>query len=212
MASTTRSWLGLVPALLVVYGAVLGAAPSPAVPEARLLGPAEVAEKLKFYERIATLRTTFSQTKTMKEIGVALDSKGHLEIERPSKVRWVVEQPSPMTVVVDGSNVKLESGTGADKKTEQWDMASVTDEKLSKALVGMLAWMRLDVPTLQASYAISELPGGQLRAVPKETAAVPFKALVFRVHKDGHLESLRLEEVSGDEIAIEFGKPRIQKK
>lgn len=204
MASTTRSWLGLLWAFAVP---ALAATASPE----RLLTDKEVAEKLRFYQRIESLRAPFSQTKTMKEIGIALDSRGHLEIERPSKVRWVVEAPAPMRVTVDGLDVQLESGTGPDKKTERWSLGAVSDEKLSRALVGMLAWMRLDVPTLQASYRMSALPDGLLRAVPKDSGAVPFKALVFRVHRDGHLESLRLEEASGDEISIEFGKPVLKK-
>jgi len=208
MASTTRSWFAT---FLVATSGFLSLAPLKAE-TGRQLSDKEVADKLRFYERIDRLSAPFKQTKTLKEIGIALDSKGRIEIERPSKVRWIVEQPSPITVTVDGKKVSLESESGSEKKKEQWDLGSVSDERLSKALVGMLAWMRLDVATIQSSYTITEMAGGALRAVPRDTSAVPFKALVFRIHKDGHLDSLRLEEVSGDEIAIDFGTPRFQRK
>ncbi len=205
MASTTRSWIA---AFLLLAPSLLAAK----VETGRPLSDQEVADRLRFYERIDRLTAPFKQTKTMKEIGIALDSKGLIEIERPSKVRWIVEQPSPMTVTVDGKQISLESMSGGEKRKEQWDLASVSDERLSKSLVGMLAWMRLDVATIQSSYTISEMTSGALRAIPRDASAVPFKALVFRIHKDGHLDTLRLEEVSGDEIAIDFGTPRIQKK
>lgn len=176
----------------------------------RIIPELELSERLKFYQKIKTLHTDFHQVKSIKSIGMELKSEGEMRLELPGKVVWTIKKPSFSKVELEGNTIKMTSGQGAEQKTQTMVLGKETDPNVSKAILSMMAWMRMDVPEIEKSYVISELGKNEFRCEPKNPAVSVFAALNFKLHPKGHVEELKIEEKSGDLIQIEFDKPQIK--
>lgn len=179
-----------------------------AVATAAPLAPKEVAGKLALYESIATLRSRFRQTKLLKDVNLKLDSEGELTLVRPDKVTWAIRKPARMEVSLDGRTVTL---TSADK-SETYTLGENPDDTVSRGLMGLIAWLRVDVNALNAAYEFTQLEGGEYLCTPRESAGAPFRAMKLKIHDAGHVEKLVLDELSGDSLTIQFDKPVLTRK
>ena len=136
-----------------------------------------------------------------------MKSEGELELTRPDRVRWSVVKPAPIELVMEGKKVSMTSGGGAEKRVESFSLDKQMDEKVSKSLLTMIAWLKIDVPAIVAAYNILRLGENEYLCNPKESEGAVFKSLKLKLHPKGHLERLWLDENSGDSIELEFSNP-----
>ena len=168
----------------------------------------ELAKQLTYYQSISELNAKFTETKTLKDMALKLESDGELTVVRPvagtthSQVVWRVIHPSALTVTLSEGSVKIVSGDG---KTENYAIEGSAKESL-KALV---AWLKLDPEELIQSYRISQEADGAYRFEPKGEASIA--AMVMTLQPGSYLEQLRIEEKSGDSLLIRFQKPTLKK-
>lgn len=176
----------------------------------RIIPEAELTQKLSFYQKIKSLNATFHQVKSIKSIGMELKSEGEMELSRPNKVIWTIKKPGFSKVELEGNSIKLTSGEGSEQKSRTMILGKETDPNVSKAILSMMAWMRMDVPEIQKTYVISDLGKDEFRCEPKNPVTSVFAALNFKLHSKGHVETLKIEEKSGDFILIHFDKPSVR--
>lgn len=169
----------------------------------------EIAEKLKFYRKIRTLKTQFQQTKRIPDLDVEIKSEGEMELVRPEKVTWKVKKPAPTELILDGNKVEITSGEGREKKTESFSLDGALDASTMRSLVSMLAWLKLDIPSIQNGYTIYAVDKATFKCVPKDEKNSVFQSLTFFLHSEGHLKKLAIGEKSGDQIEIQFSKPQV---
>ena len=131
--------------ILIVFAAGLNASQ-------RIIPEAELTQKLAFYQKIKTLNAGFHQVKNIKSIGMELKSEGEMELMRPDKVVWTIKKPGFSRVELEGSKIKMTSGEGTEQKSQTMILGKETDPNVSKAILSMMAWMRMDVPEIQKVY------------------------------------------------------------
>lgn len=175
----------------------------------RAVSDAEITEQLKFYQKISTLHASFHQTKFIKDLKLELKSEGEMELVRPERVLWKITKPSPTELVLSGNSVSMTSGTGTSKRTESFALDGPMDPAVSKSLVSMVAWLKVDVPLIKESYSIYEVGKHTFKCVPKDEKMGVFQSLTLFLHPKGHLEKLFIEEKSGDHIEITFANPKV---
>ncbi len=183
---------------------------SPLIASQRIIPESEVREKLSFYQKIKELKTQFHQVKSIKSLGMELKSEGEMVLTRPEDVIWKIKKPSYSEVRLHSNTITLFSGEGGDLKKQEMTLGKETDPNVSKALLSMMAWMRMDIPEILRSYTISEISPAIFRCEPKSLENSVFAALVFKLHPKGHVNELTIEEKSGDSIKIEFETPTVK--
>jgi outer membrane lipoprotein-sorting protein len=168
-----------------------------------------LAEKLKFYASVSTLEVDFKQTKTLKDMNLQLKSEGHLKLRRPDHLVWEITKPSPVFVSLDDQEIRIRSGKGADAQTQTFKISDAPSGQGMKSLTGLITWLSLDSKALADQYSIYALGQQSFRFEPKKKDVTPFESLEMTLGGDGHLKHLTLNELSGDRLDIEFGKPKL---
>ncbi len=188
----------------LVWGVLISVS---AWPTARVMEPKEVAEKLKFNARNERLKFSFKQVKRLPDLNLELKSEGEMELHRPDEVIWKVLKPSPLTLTMAGKKVSLTTGVGKEARQETWTLGSELDEKASKSLLALLAWLKLDIPVLQEAYRFSDLGNATFLCEPKISSGAFFKFMKLTLDPRGHLSHLHWDELSGDSIELSFSSP-----
>ena len=78
----------------------------------------------------------------------------------------------------------------------------------SQAQAALSAWMNLDAKAISDAYAVQKLGPASYSFEPRKPS--PFTKIVMNLSKTGHLETLSLEEVSGDSMQLKFGIPHLK--
>jgi outer membrane lipoprotein-sorting protein len=185
---------------------------------ALLIGPAihaeepvseqKLTESLKLYAAISTLDVDFKQTKTLKDLDLILKSEGKLRLERPDRVTWEIIKPSPLVVVLDKKEIRIRTGKGSEAQTETLKMDDGSDSA-TRSLSGLIAWLTLDSKALVKQYRVYSVGKEAFRFEPREKNAVPFENIEMSLRADGQLSRLKIHELSGDALDIEFGRPKL---
>ena len=166
---------------------------------------------LRAYDSISKLEASFEQTKTIKEIGVVIKSEGRLTLSRPGKVVWEVTRPSPVKVILDEKEIRMESGSGSDASTSVFPVGGAASDEVGGKMAEVLAWLRLDADRLYDDYAVTSVGPNRFRFTPKESAHSLFGELNLTVGKDGDVAHLAIREKSGDLLEIAFRTRAIER-
>lgn len=178
------------------------------LPAATELSPQTVELRLKSYVGITGFRARFTQVKHLKDMALDLTSEGQLTVIRPHKVIWRVDRPSPLEMTLEERAIHLVQGQGAARREQHWKLGNEIGEADLKGIHDLMAWLRLDIPAINAAYRLTEVKPGELRCAPRENSPhSPFVAMNLRLNPKGHLERLILEERSGDSLEITFSAP-----
>lgn len=180
-------------------------------PTATEVAEADLAKRLQFYQSISKLSVDFKQIKTLKELGVKLESEGKLELIRPSQVIWEIKKPSRVLIRFDQKQIRIESGEGKDVSIQVVKMEDIPKGRESKSIGGLMAWLQLDAHALSEQYIVTSSQAKKLMFSPKQKDNSVFKSIELTLSSTGHLEILHIWEGSGDEIEIQFSAPRIEK-
>lgn len=176
----------------------------------RIVPEKEVSEKLAFYQKLKELKTTFHQVKTLTSLKMELKSEGEMRLKRPDEVTWIVKKPSYSEVRLVSHEIKILSGEGKEQKTQNVTLGKETDPNVSRAILSMMAWMRMDIPEIVRTYTLFEVGDLKYRCEPKDRDQAIFEALVFQLHPKGHVKELTIEEKSKDTIRITFETPQVK--
>lgn len=175
----------------------------------RTVSETELSEKLKLYQKIKTLKTNFHQTKHVKDLDLDLQSEGSLVLIRPERVVWKIKKPSPTELILENRKIEMTSGEGSNKKTQNFSLDGAMDPAITKSLLSMIAWLKLDLAAIRDAYTIYGLEKDTYQCVPKDEKGSVFKSLTLSLHSKGHMQKLLIEEKSGDHIEIAFDEPKI---
>ena len=185
---------------LLLFGAATGERP---------LTPSEIADRLSFYQKLSTIEAPFKQVKTIQSLGLKLPSEGVLKVNRPNRVDWKIMSPSFVQLVLIDRQVLLKTGEGKEAKVERLFLDGPMDPNISKGLVSMMAWLKLDIPTITSSFTITDIGKRAYKCLPKDPNSFLFENLIFHLHPKGFLEKLILNERSGDNLEISFSTPKV---
>lgn len=187
--------------ILLILLTLLFSAPGFA-PENQALSEAEFSSILHRYQSFSSLKTSFTQIKTITDLGIQLKSEGTLSINRPSTVIWQVLKPGPLTVTINDKQVSMENETF---------LLSSAPSKVSQKLALMISWLKMDTAKLYENFSILRLRENVYRLTPrqKKSDAMGIGAFEITLNSQGYVERVLITEVSGDLLEILFLKPKV---
>lgn len=165
----------------------------------------ELEKALAFYQRIQKLDVDFKQTKTLKDIQLDLKSEGHMTMTLPDHVQWKIHKPEPMTVDLEQQKITIHSGSG----TQTFSQDQNPSAKDRKGFATMLSWLKLDSSAIMNHYDVTQLAPRKYRFTAKDKDEPMLKSLEMELTSSGHVAQLLFQEVSGDEIRLQFSKPKV---
>jgi len=149
-----------------------------------------------------TITADFTQTKRLTLLDEPLISKGRLVFKRPDHVLWKMDEPEPLTVVINGRDVRIPTLPEADR-------AAAGMTPVAEMLGQLGAIFTASFQVLEEGFEVAASGEGgsiQLKLVPREAAwKTMFRALELRYSgPDLLLEEVRLEDGLGDSVQIQL--------
>lgn len=181
-------------------------------PASHTLTRSELQDKLKYYKKINTLHTKFKQVKNLKDLGMELESSGELSLVFPEEVTWTLLTPAYTQLKLSGQTLSLESGELANRKKNTFNLTKELGADISKSLLHLLVWLKIDVDSIFQLYEVVELGTNSYSCKPRNTQDAVFEGLNFVIHPKGHISKLILSEKSGDHLTISFSDPKVHLK
>jgi outer membrane lipoprotein-sorting protein len=160
---------------------------------------------LKSYQSIDRLDVDFKQTKILKDINLELKSEGHLTVKAPDQVEWKILKPEPMTVTLEQQKITIKSASG----TQSYQQAENPSAQDRESYATLLTWLKLDAGAIAEKYTVTALGKNRYRFVAKDPHEPMIKALEMDMGSDNHVHQLVFDEVSGDQMRLAFGKPKV---
>ena len=169
----------------------------------------ELASALQKYQKIAQLNVQFKQTKTLKDMDIALASQGDLQWKLPDQVIYRITKPSSLKVTMTPKTIEIENGTGAAATKQTIETSSMPGDAEKRSLQAMVTWLKMDPVLLGKEYDITTNHASEFRFVPREPKNSPFSQLDLQLDNSGHVKKMEMSEKSGDHIEFTFEKPKI---
>jgi hypothetical protein len=168
-------------------------------------------QSLAVYQNLATLEVGFIQKKSLSSIGTTLESSGRLKItDHPKLIVWEILKPAPLRIELRDSKMKIITAPGSKNESVQLLDANEGGAKGSAAQAELSAWMSLDANSISDQYNITQKNKNEFEFHPKGKSA--FSSINVKLTRLGNLQDLNLHEVSGDTLALTFGKPQLSYK
>lgn len=184
--------LGLL--LFLTLGAY-GAVPKPLDQEA-------IGKALANYRKLDRLESQFTQTKKLRAMGLALESKGKMALEK-GEVLWQLDEPSFLKLRISATSLEMfESPTQSKGKP-----LIENQEALARVLKPLYAWLTMDAALLVEQYQVFS-EKDWFRLIPLDQSA-PVRALRLHLTKEKLVDQVELEESSGDELQLKFSRTKV---
>jgi len=166
-----------------------------AAPGADPAGAAALAREVQaYYERTKDLEARFVQTFTYASFGRSQTSRGTLRVKKPGKLRWDYLEPTPKTIVVNGSRlVQYEPDANQVYVDEHFDATA-----LSAAVTFLLG-----KGSLEKEFALSSTGSGRLVLTPRQ-ADGRVREVVLTVGEGGQVTATRVVDGSGNVNELTF--------
>lgn len=189
------------PLILLIFLALFCVSPSFAS-ESQHLSESEFSAILHRYQNFFTLKTQFTQVKTITDLGIQLKSEGTLTIIRPSTVVWKVLKPSPLTVTINDKQVSMEN---------EVFLLSSAPSQVSQKLAFVISWLRMDTHTLAENFSIRRTHENVYQLLPKQEKkdSLIIGSFEITLNSQGYVERVIITEISGDRLDIHFAKPQV---
>jgi outer membrane lipoprotein-sorting protein len=168
----------------------------------------ELKSTLHLYQSISQLDVDFHQTKTLKDLGIQLQSSGTLKVSPPDTVLWRVLKPSPVTVTLNHGTVVIQTASG----TQKFSQDENPSEKDRQNFNNMLSWLKLDADAISKQYEVTKLDATHLQFSAKQKEGNSIQRIHLQLTPSGNIANLKMDEASGDTIDIRFGTPKIQRR
>ena len=169
----------------------------------------ELASALQKYQKIAQLNVQFKQTKTLKDMDIALASQGDLQWKLPDQVIYKITKPAALKVTMTPKTIEIENGTGPTATKQTIETSSMPGDAEKRSLQAMVTWLKMDPVLLSKEYEITTNHASDFKFVPREPKNSPFTQLDLQLDGGGHVKKMEMSEKSGDHINFVFDKPEI---
>lgn len=173
--------------------------------QAKPVDVTELKKALSFYQSIERLDVDFKQTKTLKDIQLGLKSEGHLTLNLPDHVTWMVVKPQKMTVDLVQDKITIQGPS----ETQTFSQSQNPSAKDRRGFATMLSWLKLDADAIAARFNVNQTDTHHYLFAAKDPEPM-FKSLEMELSPAGHVNKLIFHEASGDEIKIQFSKPTVK--
>jgi hypothetical protein len=169
----------------------------------------ELFQALHRYQHLNRLKVDFNEKKILKSIGTILDSTGRLSVTRnPKVIIWEILKPSPVRVKLSNDEMQITTAPGS--KTEETQILHAKDANARDGMESQAAlssWLNLDAKALGEEYTVTEQNKLSYVFTPKKKS--PFVKIQMKLSKAGYVDTLILEEASGDTMELKFGTPKL---
>ena len=186
---------------------------SPLLNAAQGLSENELSQALRFYHSLSDLQVSFEQTKSLKDLQIQLHAKGNMHFHAPDHLVWKITEPAPVTVTIEKSQMRIESGKGSQATLQTLDLQHLSATDSSQNLAALRSWLSLDAQQIAKDNVIEKLSAGHFKFTPIESGGKKslFTDLEMSLGKNGHLEHFIMHERSGDSLDLQFADPKIIK-
>jgi len=168
--------------------------------------PALATQMYSYYQGLKDFSADFQQTKTLKVEDVELKSSGTLKVSLGRALLWDIKSPGRLSVFFDQSLLRIRSGEGATATTATYDLKTGNySEKITANMRELTALLAMDKAAMADQYTVTA-DGQQLNLQPKKIRQ--FLQVSMRVAKAGWIASIKIAEVSSDQMLIEFAAPQ----
>jgi hypothetical protein len=185
----------------------------PFVARPALAAASPVDRIFDFYRSLKTFTADFEQVKTLKAEGLTLKSSGRLTVTLGSALLWEIRKPAHLAVFVGRERLVIQSGDGAAQKTTTYALkAAAYSEKLAEGLRELTPLLAMDRAALEERYTVTDSyapahPTMQITLRPKTVRQFSKVDLVRADGYDAWIESIYIDEASGDTMRLTFAKP-----
>ncbi len=177
-----------------MHAALLALALAAAPPDAAALA----ARVQAFYERTRDLEASFVQTYTYAAFGRSQTSRGTLRVKKPGKLRWDYLEPTPKTVLVNGSRLV--------QYEPEVNQAFIDDAFQASAMSAAVTFL-LGTGSLEKEFTLALDPQGRLVLTPrKEDSRV--QRVTLTVGHDGEVSASEVLDGSDNVNAIALSRLR----
>ena len=156
----------------------------------------------KILERLAepaVIRAQFEQERTVPELARPSLSRGSIAVSRRDGVLWRVESPLKMTLAFTSNGI-IQTGPDGVRRV-QAERRGAVEAEIGRVMRGILG---ADADSLQANF-VAKAEGGlerwTIRLAPRAREMARFLREI-RLGGARHLESIEIEETSGNHTAI----------
>ena len=159
---------------------------------------------------VASIEGDFVEKKNLAMLNHTLTIKGHLAIQKPDKLIWIVNEPVKYAVRIVGDEVRQ-----WDEDTNHVDVIHLGGDPTFKAISQqMQAWFLGNYAALGDDYDVMLLSKEPLALsfVPKSTTAVSkiISSVDMKFNQDlTYIDTMTVREAGGDTTAIQFISPRM---
>jgi outer membrane lipoprotein-sorting protein len=159
---------------------------------------------------VSSVEADFVEKKNLAMLNHTLTIKGHLALQKPDHLIWIVQEPVKYAVRIVGDEVRQ-----WDEDTNHVDVIHLGGDPTFKAISDqMQAWFLGDYKDLGDSYDVLLLSQEPLALsfVPKSTTMVAkiITSVDLKFNKDvTYIDTMTVRETGGDTTAIQFINPRV---
>ena len=162
----------------------------------------EAAEHLTQAVRHRFTVADFVQTRKLSEMDMELKIRGKMIFERGGKLRWQTDAPMRSVTIIEKGRLEhldLETGKLAVVPQTQFPWLKILRDSLDD-------WLSGDPERLAGKFETASPEPGVLVLTPRDPEIRKlYRLAVIRFAPDGKtVNSVRIEETSGDVLAIEF--------
>ncbi len=173
----------------------------------------ELSQLLAPYTQIQKISADFNQKKFLKDLKIELLSNGSMTFERPQNIRWTIHKPSPLEVAIDNDKISLTTQNGDAPVVIPF--SQIGKNQNTSGLSLMIPWLAGDAEQILKSFEVTK-EGDQLFSLVPRTSGSLFRLIQIKTasakgKNPGWIESLTLNETSGDAIEIRFKAVKIAK-
>jgi outer membrane lipoprotein-sorting protein len=174
----------------------------------KTLDSKDLEQLLKKYQNIQTLDVDFEQIKVLKSVGIKIDSEGHLSIKPDKKIIWEISKPDQLIVTLSGDEMAMTTRTDGKSDTQVLKLKEMSKEQGAQNFSALFVWLTLDAKEIHKAYEVSTKDDKQYDFIPKEKNQ-PFTKITMSIGPESTIKGLRMHEQSGDELNIQFKKPKL---
>lgn len=143
--------------------------------------------------------SSFTQVKSVKEMGIELASEGELEVKAKGYATWKILKPAFLSVEISPEAIKIYNDPQGNPRIIKKNAANGSEFEGG-------SWMKLlmeNPEDLMKNFAVSDLGNNRFKLVPlgkKEG----FDSLVLGFKVDSHIEEVLIQENTEDTLKINF--------
>jgi outer membrane lipoprotein carrier protein len=167
-----------------------------------LIGHAESSAMTKLDQLLSrwkTLSADFTQRSIDSKGDVLETYRGHIYLNKPNRLRWIISEPEKQLVVADGKNIWI-----FDEELEQVTVQPLTTQ-LSETPALFLSG---EFKSIEEGFNVQALNESKFRVTPKKEDTL-LEYIILTFDNDDRLTGMQLKDVFGQTTDLTFTKIQI---